>query len=164
MSLELVTRSIHILDMWVVPLVLRFIREHLSVHWWIITWWWREYISPKQCHLFNTGGGGWGATIRYNFNPHIFFLNLLILVGKLTFLFLFFVSGTAELDLSRLIVTANHQDKQKILVIEFFFENSLHYQFEVRLLLFTVRTGVWTFRSCLIWSSISHNTVLYLIR
>ena len=40
-------------------------------------------------------------------------------VSKLVFLFLFFVSGTAELHLSGLIVTASHQDKQKIRMIEF---------------------------------------------
>jgi len=45
-----------------------------------------------------------------------------------------------------------------------FFENRSHWQFEVRLLLFTECTCVWTFRPRLIWSSRSHNTILYLIR
>jgi hypothetical protein len=47
--------------------------------------------------------------------------------------------------------------------IGFFFENTLHQQFEVRLSLFSVCTCVQTFRSRLIWSYRSHNTVLYLI-
>ena len=34
--------------------------------------------------------------------------------------------------LIRLTVTANHPDKQKIRIIEFFFENRLHWQFEVK--------------------------------
>ena len=40
--------------------------------------------------------------------------------------------------LIRLTVTANHPDKQKIRIIEFFLENRIHWQFEVRLLLFTL--------------------------
>jgi hypothetical protein len=35
---------------------------------------------------------------------------------------------------------------------QFFFENRLHWQFEIWLLLFTVCTCVWTFRLFLIWS------------
>jgi hypothetical protein len=38
---------------------------------------------------------------------------------------------TVERHLSGLIGTANHPDVQKIRVIEFFFENRLHWQFEV---------------------------------
>ena len=57
----------YILDTWVVSLVLRFGEEHLCVHCWIIPWWWRNYISPKQRHLFNPGQGGgavpWVTTI-----------------------------------------------------------------------------------------------------
>jgi len=45
-----------------------------------------------------------------------------------------------ELHLSRLIGMVNHLDMHKIQIIGFFFENWLHWQFEVRLLLFTVCT------------------------
>jgi hypothetical protein len=45
-----------------------------------------------------------------------------------------------ELHLSRLIMTATHPDMQKIRINGFFFKNRLHWQFEVRLLLFTVCT------------------------
>ena len=45
--------------------------------------------------------------------------------------------STVELYLSVLTVTASHPDMQKIRIIGFFFENRLHLQFEVRLLLFT---------------------------
>ena len=41
-----------------------------------------------------------------------------------------------------LIGTVKHPDMQKIMIIGFFFENRLHCQFEVRLLLFTVCTCV----------------------
>ena len=51
-------------------------------------------------------------------------------------------SNKVELHLSGLIETASHPDKQKIWVIEFIFDNRLHWQFEVRLLLFTIRTCV----------------------
>jgi len=47
-----------------------------------------------------------------------------------------------EIDLSRLIGTAKHPDVQKIWVLGLFFENRLHWQFVVRLLLFTVCTCV----------------------
>jgi hypothetical protein len=47
-------------------------------------------------------------------------------------------SNTAELHLTGLIGTASHSDMQKIRIIGCFFENRLHWQFEVRLLLFTV--------------------------
>ena len=43
-----------------------------------------------------------------------------------------------ELLLSGLIGASNHPDKQKIRKTEFFFENRLHWQFGVRLLLFAV--------------------------
>jgi hypothetical protein len=72
--------------------------------------------------------------------------------------------ATVELRLSGLIGTASHPDVQEVRIIGFFLKNVLHRQFEVRLLLFTVCTCVWTFRPRLIWSSRSHNTVLYLIR
>jgi len=39
--------------------------------------------------------------------------------------------STVELYLSGLIGTASHPDMQKIRVIRFFFENRLHWQFEV---------------------------------
>jgi hypothetical protein len=43
-----------------------------------------------------------------------------------------------ELHLSGLIGTARRSDTQKIWIIGFFFENRLHWQYEFRLLLFTV--------------------------
>jgi len=46
-----------------------------------------------------------------------------------------------ELHLSGLIATVSHPDKQKIRTIGCFFENELHWNFEFRLLLFTVRRG-----------------------
>jgi hypothetical protein len=49
---------------------------------------------------------------------------------------------TVDLHLSGLIGTGSHPDMQKIRTIEFFFENRLHWQFEVWLLLFTVCTFV----------------------
>jgi hypothetical protein len=52
------------------------------------------------------------------------------------------IRNAAELHSSGLIGTASHPDKQKIRIIGFFFENSLHRQFEVRLLLFTARDCV----------------------
>jgi hypothetical protein len=58
--------------------------------------------------------------------------------------------NTVDLRLSGLIWTASHPQIQKIRIIEFFFENRLHWLFEVRLLLFTVRKWVWTLRSSLI--------------
>jgi len=47
-----------------------------------------------------------------------------------------------EFHLSGLIGTASHPDMQKIRIFGFFFENRLHRQFAVWLLLFTVRTCV----------------------
>jgi len=41
-----------------------------------------------------------------------------------------------------LILTASQPGMQKIQIIEFFFENRLHWQFTVQLLLFTVCTCV----------------------
>jgi hypothetical protein len=43
-----------------------------------------------------------------------------------------------ELHLSGLIGTASLPDKQKNWITEFFFENRLHWQFEVGLLLFKI--------------------------
>jgi len=54
-------------------------------------------------------------------------------------------------------------DMQKIQIIGLFFENRLHWQFGVWLLLYTVCTCVSTFLPHQIWSYRSHNTVLYLI-
>jgi hypothetical protein len=45
--------------------------------------------------------------------------------------------STVEIHSSRLIGRASHPDIQKIQIIGFFFENMLHWQFEVWLLLFT---------------------------
>jgi len=59
------------------------------------------------------------------------------------------VASTVELQLSRLIGTASHPVMLKIRIIEFFFENKIHWQSEVWLLLFTVCTCVSTFRPCL---------------
>jgi len=50
--------------------------------------------------------------------------------------------NTVELHVSGLIGTARYPDMQKIRIIGFFFENMLHWQSEVRLLLFTVCTCV----------------------
>ena len=49
---------------------------------------------------------------------------------------------TVELLLSRLIGMVSHLDMQKIQITGFFYENSLQWQFEVQLLLFTVYTCV----------------------
>jgi hypothetical protein len=46
------------------------------------------------------------------------------------------------LHLSGIIGSAKHPDVQKIRIIEVFYANRLHGQFEVRLLLFTVCTCV----------------------
>ncbi len=51
------------------------------------------------------------------------------------------LKSTVELRLSRLIGTARLPDKPKIGIIGFFIENRVHWQFEVRLLLFTVCTA-----------------------
>jgi len=50
-------------------------------------------------------------------------------------------SNTAEYQLSGLIGTASYPDMQEIRIIGFFFKNSLHWQFEVQLLVFTVCTA-----------------------
>jgi len=52
------------------------------------------------------------------------------------------IATKAELQLSGIIGMARHPDMQKIWIIGFFFENRLHGQFEVQLLLFTVCTCV----------------------
>jgi len=52
------------------------------------------------------------------------------------------MQNAVELHLCGLNGTAKHPDMQKIRIIEFFFENRLHWQFEVRLLLCTVCTAV----------------------
>jgi len=49
---------------------------------------------------------------------------------------------TIELNFSELIWKASHPDMQKIRIIGFLFENRLQWQFGVRLLRFTVCTGV----------------------
>jgi hypothetical protein len=69
-------------------------------------------------------------------------------------------SNTVELHLSVLNGTVRHSDMRKIRIIGSFVGNMLHWQFEVRLLLFIlhVRTGVSTFRLRLIWSSRRHKT------
>ena len=54
----------------------------------------------------------------------------------------YLVAGTVELNLSGLIGTVNHPDKQKFRIIGFFFDNMLQWQFEVWPLLFTVCTRV----------------------
>jgi hypothetical protein len=43
----------------------------------------------------------------------------------------FVSSSTVKFHLSGLIGTANHPDMHKIRIIGFFFENGLHWQFEV---------------------------------
>jgi hypothetical protein len=52
----------------------------------------------------------------------------------------YFAQNTVELNISILIGAASIPDMQKIRIIRFFFENSLHWQSEVWLLLFKVRT------------------------
>ena len=61
---------------------------------------------------------------------------------SVTWFLLTFDSYTVELQLSGIIGKASHPDMQKIRIIGFFFENRLHRQFAVRLLLFTVCTCV----------------------
>jgi hypothetical protein len=55
--------------------------------------------------------------------------------------------GIAELHLCRLIGKASHPDMQKIRIRRFFFENRLHWQNEVWLLLFTVCQYVPVFKT-----------------
>jgi hypothetical protein len=52
------------------------------------------------------------------------------------------IHSTAELHLTGLIGTASHPDMQKIRIFGFFFENRLHQQFEVSLLVVTVCTCI----------------------
>jgi hypothetical protein len=54
--------------------------------------------------------------------------------------------NTVELHLFGLIGTVRHPDMQKIRIIGFFIEDRLHWQFEVRLLLYTIYTCILTFR------------------
>jgi len=54
---------------------------------------------------------------------------------------------TVELHLSVLNGAASQTDMQEIRIIGFFFENRLHWQFQVRPLLFTLCTRVYTFRT-----------------
>jgi len=56
--------------------------------------------------------------------------------------FLSMTLDTVELHLSGLIGTTSHPDMQKIQIIGFFIGNRLHWQLEVRLLLFTICTCV----------------------
>ena len=65
--------------------------------------------------------------------------------------------------LIRLIGMARHLDTMKIRIIGFVFENSLHWQLGLQLLIFAVCACVSSFQPCLIWSSKNHNTVLHLI-
>jgi hypothetical protein len=53
-----------------------------------------------------------------------------------------FLAEYSKTPLIRLFGTASHPDMQKIPIIGFFFENRSHWQFEVRLLLFTACTCV----------------------
>jgi hypothetical protein len=71
---------------------------------------------------------------------------------------------TVELHSNGLIATASYPDLQQIRIIGFFFENRLHWHFEVRLLLCTVCICVQTFRPRPILSSGCHNTVMYVTR
>jgi len=48
------------------------------------------------------------------------------------------IVSAVEINLSGLIGMVKYPDKQKIRIIGFLFENTLHWQFTVRLLLFTV--------------------------
>ena len=48
------------------------------------------------------------------------------------------LQNTVELHLPGLIGTASHLDMQKVRIIGFCFENGLHWEFEIRLLLFIV--------------------------
>ena len=57
-----------------------------------------------------------------------------------SYLYPVYTQNTTELHLSGLTVTTCHPDTQKIRITGFFFENKLHWQFEVRLLVFTVCT------------------------
>ena len=52
------------------------------------------------------------------------------------------INSMIEFHFSGLIGMASRPDMQIIQIIEFFFENRLHWQFEIRLLLFTVCTCI----------------------
>ena len=64
------------------------------------------------------------------------------LPGRPKFIKILRVHITVELQLSGLSGTASQPEMQKIRIIGFFFEDTLHRQFAVRLLLFTARTGI----------------------
>jgi hypothetical protein len=53
------------------------------------------------------------------------------------------IETTAQLHLSRLVGTAKHPDMQEIRITAFFFGNRLNWQFEVRLLLYTLCTSAY---------------------
>ena len=99
---------------------------------------------------------------------HVIFVSSMSIITRLAshvYLIISTQRNTVELHLFGFIGTSSYPDTHKIRIIGFVFENRLHWQFEVRLLVFTVCTFVWTFRPRLIWSSRGHNsTVQYLIR
>jgi hypothetical protein len=68
-------------------------------------------------------------------------------------------SNTVERHLFGVFGTASHPDMQKIRVTGFFFENRPHWQFEVRLLLFTVCTASKPFEYA--WYGVLEDTALY---
>jgi hypothetical protein len=101
--------------------------------------------SPDHCHCCvlqqeKCLQGHWVGYIRQSLliSVHSFSYSLLALLRKRQFLSP--IQFTVELYLFGLIGTASHPDMLKIWIIRFFFENMLHWYFEVRLLLFTVCT------------------------
>jgi len=74
---------------------------------------------------------------RLDWQSEVFIIIIIIII-----ITLLFAPSTVELHISGLIGMARHTDMQKIRIIGLFFENWLHWQFEVRLLLFTVCTCV----------------------
>jgi len=81
-------------------------------------------------------------TLYYNFK-NLYFATFTSFFQKDIRLHMYvFYINTAELHLSGLIGTASHPDMQKIRIIGLSFENRLHWQCEVRLFMFTVRTRV----------------------
>jgi len=69
-------------------------------------------------------------------------LSIFHCVGACKISYVFTFKYTVECHLSRLIGKARHPDKQKIRITGFFSEKMLHWQFEFRLLNFTVCTCV----------------------
>jgi len=67
--------------------------------------------------------------------------------------------NTVKRHLFGLFGTASHPDMQKIRIIGFFFENRLHWQFKVRLLLFTVCTASKPFEHA--WFEVLEDITLY---